>query len=133
MIFDDEIKILYNLESMVLLVHSVLDLAAYVYSELLLNERNNSFNKFIKKLNKEDSKKNIVTINEFFKQFNNSDINVYILLCGTQKGRVLRNIIVHQLVLTLEYLEIDSNSENESLHVIVDKKDIPYQIFINII
>lgn len=134
LIWEYETKVLYHLEAMILLARSALDLAAYVCSNLLINKRNDSFNSFIRTIDKiNSSTKQAEAIKNYFNTLNNSEFSAFRLLCGAEKGRALRDIVVHQTTLNIEYLETKPNSEKESCHIIVNKTAIPFEIFIDMI
>ena len=106
--------LLFYFESMIVFARNVLDVVAFVYSDLFFEQRMDSFNKFMKKVKK----------SEDFKQYYSRVEEEFTLrvLCGTEKGRALRDIIVHQANVHLEYREYKENSEKE--HLFLEVKDL---------
>lgn len=134
LIWEDEIKILYHLESMILFGRSALDVAAYLFSSFLIKPyggvRYDSFNKFSKQISssKDD---NLKILKELFKDLEEKEYSTYRLLCGSERGRSLRDVISHQTILKVEYCETKMHSEKEYCHVVVNKFPISLEIFIN--
>lgn len=109
--------ILFYFESMIVFARNALDVAAYVYSDLLLGQRKDSFNDVIKKV-----KKMTDPLYHDFQAFldaaydvESSDILALSLLCGTERGRALRDTIVHQANVKMGYYEYKEGSEKEHL------------------
>ena len=126
LIWDSEIKVYYHLESMILLGRSALDLAAYIFSKLILGQRIDSFNQLRKKLLKNSDP----TFNPL-KQLIDSQksINWVDLVSGT-KSRSLRDKIAHQSTIHIEYNETNPNSDKEYCHVEIDGDIMPLEEFI---
>lgn len=125
----DKTKLLFYTESMILSARTALDVAAYTFSHFLLNKRKDSFNDFAKTiLGSEDTK--FFGLREFFEIEGDKNTSAYRLLCGITKGRSLRDIVVHQSNVRLEYDEYKENSEKEKLFIIIDKVSYDYEWFI---
>lgn len=105
--------ILFYFESMIVFARNALDVAATIYADLFFDKRTDSFNDFSKWiLNTE--KAEIMPLKKYLNNSNNN-LCVYRLLCGSQKGRALRDIIIHQTNVKLVYSEYKENSEKERL------------------
>ena len=118
-------RILFYFESMIVFARNALDVAAYVYSDLLFDERIDSFNKFIKKVEK-SSDPMLDNLKDFFK-YKDDELSALRLLCGSEKGRAMRDIIVHQANVRMGYYEYKENSEQE--HLFLEIKDVePFDI-----
>lgn len=118
----DRTKILFYIESTVLLARNVLDVAATFFARLLLNRRTDSFNDLSKRLLKEKQQE-YMPLQQYFNAAGDNPTHTYRLLCGVTRGRSLRDIIIHQTNIRIEYLEYRENSEKEKLFVII--KDTP--------
>lgn len=123
--------LLFYFESMIIFARNVLDVSAYIYSDLLWNQRMDSFNKFLKKLKKSED-----TIFKELKQYyfdsEKDEMSVLKLLCGSEKGRALRDIIVHQANVRMEYYEYKQEAEKERLFLEVkDIAPIDMEFFIS--
>lgn len=121
-------KILFYTESLVLLARSALDVSAYLFSYLCLKKRKDSFNDFSKIIL--SGKEDFCELYNYFLTQSDSDMSIYRLLCGSEKGRALRDIIAHQTNIKLEYFEYKENSEKERLFVIIDKVPYDYRFFL---
>lgn len=111
--------LLFYFESMIVFARNALDVAAYVYSDLLFECRMDSFNDVVKRVKKStdpllgDLKDYIV--DEYGEE---SDApSALKLLCGTEKGRALRDTIIHQTNVDLYYYEYQEGSEKEHLFI----------------
>jgi len=125
----DKTKLLFYTENMILSARSALDVAAYTFSHFLLNTRKDSFNDFAKTiLSSKDGK--FSRLREFLEKEGNDNTSAYRLLCGITKGRALRDIVIHQSNVRLEYYEYRENSEKEKLFIIIDKVPYAYDWFI---
>lgn len=113
--------LLFYFESMIVFARNTLDVAAYIYSDLLFDQRIDSFNQFLKKVRKSED-----TILDGLKQYylkaEDDEMSAIKLLCGSKKGRALRDIIVHQANVHMEYYEYKDNSEKE--HLFLEIKDV---------
>lgn len=125
----DKTKLLFYTENMILSARSALDVAAYTFSYFLLNTRKDSFNDFAKTILKSEDGK-FSGLREFFENEGDDNISAYRLLCGITKGRALRDIVVHQSNVRLEYNEYKENCEKEKLFIIIDKVPYDYDWFI---
>ena len=128
---DDETRLLYHTESTILFAINALDVAATIFHYLVFNQRNDSFNKFIKKILKDESDK-FIYLKSYICEINKLDIHAFHLLCGKEKGRSLRDQIVHQTNIRLDYYEYKEGSDREKLFVVLDRGEIvlPYREFI---
>lgn len=123
-------KILFYLESMILFARNALDVVAYIYSDLIFNTRMDSFNQFSKKVVKFDDIR-LEKLKQYFINSAEDGLSVYRLLCGNEKGRALRDIIIHQANVRLEYHEYKENSEKEHLFLILkDMEPIDIDLFV---
>lgn len=118
----DKTKILFYIESTVLLARNMLDVTATFFAKLLFEHRMDSFNDLSKRLVNETQQK-YMTLQQYFNFVSDNPILAYRLLCGVTKGRALRDIIIHQANICIQYLEYRENSEKERLFVII--KDTP--------
>lgn len=124
-------KILFYVESAIIFARNTLDVSTSIYSDILFNCREDSFNKLCKKIDKQD--------NSIFNDFKAKKAswqkncpNAFNLLCGTSKGRALRDIIIHQTNVNIEYDEYKENSEREKLFIILkDFGQIDLDLFIS--
>lgn len=111
-------KILFYVESAIVFARNSLDVSACIYSDILLNRREDSFNELCKKIEKQED-----SIFDDFKakksSWQENDLNAFNLLCGTSRGRALRDIIIHQTNVNVEYDEYKENSEREKLFIIL--------------
>ena len=115
-------KILFFVESIIVFARNALDVSASVYSDLLLDKRYDSFNNLSKKiLNMEDDR--FVGLKNSFERWGKDRTSAYRLLCGITHGRALRDIIIHQSVIRLEYFEYKENSEKEKLFLVLKDMD----------
>lgn len=110
--------ILFYIETIVVLARNALDISASIYSEILLNTKNDSFNDLSKKILKGDNKL-FTDLKHAIEKWGDNPISAYRLLCGTTKGRALRDIIIHQSVINLQYFEYKVNSEKEKLFLVL--------------
>lgn len=127
---EDKTKLLFYTENMMLTARSALDVAAYTFSHILLNKRNDSFNDFAKTILKSEDKK-FSELRDYFENEGNNNTSAYRLLCGITKGRSLRDIVAHQSNVKLEYYEYKEDSEKEKLFIIIDKDPYDYDWFID--
>lgn len=127
---DDETVLLYYTESTILFARNALDVVATIFHYTAFQERNDSFNKFIKKILKDESDK-FFYLKSYICEINKFDIHAFHLLCGSEKGRSLRDQIVHQTNIKLEYFEYKEGSEKEKLFIMLYKGEIviPYREF----
>ena len=101
-------KILFYVESIVIFARNALDVSASVYSDLLLGKREDSFNKLSKKILKINDDR-FVDLKKSFERWGEDRTSAYRLLCGKTHGRALRDIIIHQSVIRLEYFKTKNN------------------------
>lgn len=134
LIWEDEIKILYHLESMIMFGRSALDIAAYLFSSFLIKPygevRFDSFNKLSKHISRSDDE-SLFELKKLFEDLGQDEFNAYRLLCGSERGRSLRDSIAHQTIIRVDYLEIKENSGKEYCHIIINKLPIPLEKFID--
>ena len=117
----DRTQILFYTESVVLFARNALDIAATFFAKLLLNVRTDSFNDLTKKLINVKTDK-YAAFKNYFEFIGEDSAHAFRLLCGVTKGRALRDIIVHQTNIDIEYSEYKEKSEKEKLFVFV--KDV---------
>ena len=115
-------QILFYVESMILFARNALDVAATVYSKLILERRSDSFNDFSKRIIDANNPL-LVDLKTYFENNSNNTLHAFRLLCGSERGRTLRDIIIHQANIKLEYFEYKENSEKERLFLLL--KDVP--------
>ena len=116
---------LFYFESMIIFARNALDVAAYVYSDLLFDTRKDSFNEVIKKV-KKSADPLLSQLKSFFDEEYSEEatkLSALTLLCGTEKGRALRDTIVHQANVKMGYHEYKEDSEKE--HLFLEIKDRP--------
>ena len=112
--------LLFYFESMIVFARNALDVAAFVYSDLFFNQRMDSFNKFMKKVKKSEDPL-LEDLQQYYIKAEEGEASTLRLLCGSEKGRALRDIIVHQANVHMEYYEYKENSEKE--HLFLKVKD----------
>lgn len=118
-------KILFFVESIVIFARNALDVSASVYSDLLLSKREDSFNNLSKKILKNNDER-FVDLKNSFERWGEDRTSAYRLLCGITHGRALRDIIIHQSVIHLEYFEYKEDSEREKLFLVLKDMDPIY-------
>ena len=123
-------ELLFYLESMIIFARNALDIVAYIYSDLFFDQRMDSFNKFVKKIKKSESSV-LAELKQFYNELEEDEMSALKVLCGTEKGRALRDIIIHQANVRIGYYEYKKDSEKERLFLEVkDKKLIDIDFFI---
>ncbi|QUH28213.1 hypothetical protein [Vallitalea guaymasensis] len=117
---EEEIDIVFYAESLILFSRAALDILATFLGKILLEPimtvRVDSFNKFIKSIHKIDNK----ALNGFKNLFDKEDENQFSwlkVLCGSSKGRAVRDQIVHQKNLNVYYAEYRTDSAKEKCFV----------------
>ena len=63
-------------------------------------------------------------LGNYFRENDEGSFGVFRLLCGSERGRALRDIIVHQANIKLEYYEYKEDSEKERLYLIYMNNNI---------
>ena len=106
--------LLFYFESMIVFARNALDVAVFVYSDLFFDQRIDSFNKFVKKVKKSENPL-LEDLKQYYIKAEEGEVSTLRLLCGSEKGRSLRDIIVHQANVHMEYYEYKENSEKEHL------------------
>lgn len=106
--------ILFYIESMILFARNALDISATICSDLIFEKRTDSFNEFSKWIMKSDARV-LDGLKQYFEKQKTDNLSVFKLLCGTERGRALRDIIIHQANIKLDYCECQENSEKESM------------------
>lgn len=118
--------ILFYFESMIIFARNALDVAAYVYGDLLFGIRIDSFNRLIKKVKTSDD-----ILFSKLKEYLDNEIFIFRLLCGEERGRALRDIIIHQANVKMGYYEYKENSEKEHLFLLLkDVEPLDLDVFI---
>ena len=124
-------ELLFYFESMIVFARNALDVAATIYCDLIFDKRCDSFNSFSKSIIKSDDPL-LVDIKDYFVSNGEDVISAYRLLCGSEKGRALRDIIIHQANVKLEYCEYKENSEKEHLFLMIkDSEPIDFDWFVS--
>lgn len=113
--------LLFYFESMVVFARNALDVAAVIYCDLLFDKREDSFNKFSKQVMK-SSDLSLENLKQYLEKNGENMVSAFRLLCGSERGRALRDIIIHQANVRLEYHEYKENSEKE--HLFLRLKDM---------
>lgn len=126
---EDKTKLLFYTENMILSARSALDVATYIFSQVLLNKRIDSFNNFAKAILKSKDER-FLGLGRFLEDEGDNSTSAYRLLCGITKGRSLRDIVAHQSNVRLEYCEYKEDSEKEKLFIIIDRSPYDYNWFI---
>jgi hypothetical protein len=122
---------LFYIESMILFARNALDVAATVYSDLIFSKRSDSFNDFSKWVIKSNNLL-LENLKQYFKDNGEDGVSAFRLLCGQEKGRALRDIIIHQANVRLEYYEYKENSEKEHLFLLLkDMEPIDIDCFVS--
>lgn len=111
-------KVLFFVETMIILARNALDVSSSVYSQILFDKRKDSFNDFSKEIMKKEDGL-FSDLKSLFESWSENPTSVYRLLCGTTHGRALRDIIIHQAVIRLQYFEYKENSEREKLFLLL--------------
>ena len=128
----EKTSLLFYIESMIVFARNALDVAAALYSDLLFDKRTDSFNDFSKKLMSSDNPQ-FEELKRYFEDIREDGLSAYRLLCGSEKGRALRDIIIHQANVNLEYYEYKEGSEKEHLFLIIkDYAPIDVDWFISV-
>lgn len=110
---------------MIIFARNALDVAAYVYGDLLFGTRVDSFNKLIKKVKTSDDSL-FCELKDYF----DKETFAFSLLCGEERGRALRDIIIHQANVKMSYYEYKENSEKERLFLLLkDREPLDINIF----
>lgn len=127
---DDKITLLYHTESTILFARNALDVVATIFHYIAFHERNDSFNKFAKKILKDESDK-FICLKSYICEIDELNTHAFRLLCGSEKGRSLRDQIIHQTNIRLDYYEYKESSDKEMLFFVLDKGEvvIPYREF----
>ena len=120
---DDETTLLYHTESTILFARNALDVVATIFHCIAFHERNDSFNKFTKKILKDENDK-FIYLKSYLCEIDKLDTHAFRLLCGSERGRSLRDQIVHQTNIKLEYDEYKEGSNKEKLFIVLYKGEI---------
>lgn len=67
----------------------------------------------------------------YIHEIGEDDTHAFRLLCGSERGRALRDQIIHQTNIRLDFLEYKKGSDKEKLFIILGKEnfEIPYKEF----
>ena len=108
---------------MVLFARSALDIASRIFGELLpppfQRKRFDSFNDLVKAITKGENRLLVALVFDILRSDPYSWLS---LIADIEKGRSLRDKIVHQVGFPIEYMELSPNSEKESAVVVLDRK-----------
>jgi len=134
LLWDNEVDILYHLESMVLFSRSALDIASYIFAFFLLEPlgkaRVDSLNKFTKAI-MTDKNPHLVDMKAKLGRLMKAKTSWLRILCGSEKGRSFRDKIAHQTIARIEYREAYPTSQRRYCHVMIDGHAIPLEEFIS--
>ncbi len=130
---DEAVNLHYHLESFVLFARSSLDIAAYVFGELLPKpferKRYDSFNDLIKKIT---ATTEITFLSNTFIALRDDPYSWLNFVADVQKGRSLRDKLAHQIGFPIGYEELHSTSEKESAVVYFGQKEfLPLPQFVD--
>ena len=127
---DDETTLLYHTESTILFARNALDVVATIFHCIAFHERNDSFNKFTKKILKDENDK-FIYLKSYLCEIDKLDTHAFRLLCGSERGRSLRDQIVHQTNIKHEYDEYKEGSNKEKIFIVLYKGEILicYRVF----
>jgi hypothetical protein len=124
---EEAINLHYHLESMILFARSALDIASRIFGELLplpfQRKRFDSFNDLVKAITKGEKRLSVAVL---FDVLRSDPYSWLSLIADIEKGRSLRDKIVHQIGFPIEYMELNPNSEKESAVVMIDRKNFSY-------
>lgn len=109
-------QLLFYLESVIIFARCALDASATIFSDLIFNKREDSFNNFAKRIIKSEEASH-EELKKFIIEQGEDELSAFRLLCGVTKGRALRDIIIHQANIRLEYYEYKENSDKEKLFI----------------
>lgn len=124
---DYEIRLLYHLESMILLGRSVLDISTNIISQLVLNRDIDSFHDLYDNITN-NSDLNLESLNDVLSC--DKEICWQKIVCGL-RGHSVRDKVAHQTIIGISYLETKPNSDKEYCHVIIDEQTILLKKFVN--
>lgn len=110
--------ILFYLESIIIFARCALDTSATIYSDLLFDRRDDSFHSFSKRVIKSDNP-SLKELKLYYSELASEKLSAFRLLCGEEKGRALRDIIIHQANINLVYSEYKENCEKEKLFILI--------------
>jgi len=100
---DDAIEVAYHLESFIFFARSSLDVSSVIFGEFLLNKDYDSFNDLSKAILKMGSK--LKTLSDHVSTLRKDDYSWFSVLCGTERGRALRDKVAHQTGFPIDYEE----------------------------
>jgi hypothetical protein len=109
---DDAIEVAYHLESFIFFARSSLDVSSVIFGEFLLNKDYDSFNDLSKAILKIGSK--LKNLSDHVSTLRKDDYSWFSVLCGTERGRALRDKVAHQTGFPIDYEELTLVSEKEN-------------------
>ncbi len=131
---EDEIELVFYTESLILFSRASLDILSAFLGKILLEPfmkvRVDSFNKLLKNIYKIENE-SLTKFKELFDTENEGNFSWLKVLCGAEKGRSVRDQIVHQKNLTVYYSEYVDSSEKEKCFVECLDYKLPFDFFIN--
>ena len=132
LIGDDETELLFYTESTIIFARTALDVLTPIISQAVYKKREDSFNSFSKRI-RNDLDERVEPLKRKFYDYENDETHACLLLCGSEKGRALRDQLIHQTTIKLDYLEY-SNSDKEMLFLLLNKGTLalPFDLFIPI-
>ncbi len=103
-------EIAYHLEAFIFFARSSLDVASALFSDLLFQKRTDSFNELTKKLLNRSDYAGALSDLSLLREREDSWFSI---LCGTTRGRALRDKVAHQTGFPIDYEELTLESEKE--------------------
>lgn len=75
----------------------------------------------------------MISLKSYICEINKLNIHAFHLLCGSEKGRALRDQIIHQTNIRLDYYEFKEGCDKEKLFIVLNKGEIviPYREFMS--
>jgi hypothetical protein len=130
---EEAVNLHYHLESFVLFARSALDIASRLFGELLpepfQKKRFDSFNDLVKSIMASSQPPGLAAT---FESLRDNPFSWLSFVADIQKGRSLRDKLVHQIGFPIEYMELRPPSEKESAVVFLGKdKYLPLPQFVN--
>jgi len=115
----------------VLFARSALDIGATIFGELLpapfLARHYDSFNNLLKQIVKSGP----LALQAYFRPLRDSETSWVSVLCGSERGRSLRDKIAHQTEFPAAYAELNPRSEKEYAVVLLGGSRIPLPTFVD--
>jgi len=126
LVWKDEVEFLYHLESMILFSRCALDIMGSVYSTFLLHPEHvsphESFYEFTRAVTKREDE-SLEELKAAIHRIQHNESNWYRVMCGSERGRSLRDQVAYQSLARIEYLEEHRYQEKECCHVVIKTTD----------